>query len=356
MAISQISPRLLSALTAVDSACGQDSTPDATRLRATARGLLRGYDKRWVDQPWRTESVEQEFCQPIYNLHAQSQRITKSRTFEVAGKKDVLALCDRGDRWVVDHKTTSNEIDKPDATFWQQLAIEGQASLYLLSEHVSGKPVVGALWDVIRKPGIRPKELSKAEQKAVTSVGTYFGCKVSDETKQYVVDSGDENAELYEHRVAHECCKKPHRYFQRREVLRLEQEIVDYAQELWELATEIRQCRQTQRHLRNSGSCLMYGRPCMYLGICSGYDQPDSNKWQPRSQVHEELETLTSDGRNVLTNSRLRCFQTCRRKHYYRYELGIESTNAELPEVLFLGNIVHTGLATWWSHNQENKK
>jgi len=205
------------------------------------------------------------------------------------------------------------------------------------------------MWDAIRKPDIRPKKLTKAEQKAVTSIGTYFSREVSEETKQYVIAKGAENNELFEFRLAHDCQDRPHRYFQRREVLRLEQEMFEYANELWDLALEVRLCRQKGRHLRNSGACLTYGTPCTYLGICSGYDQPESDKWRRRKSVHEELSTLDGDGRNVLTNSRLACFQTCRRKHYYRYELGIERVDAKRSEALFLGTIVHAGLAAWWS-------
>ena len=342
----KLTDRLDTTLAAVDAACEE---PDSELPRATARGLLRGYEARWKDQTWQTESVEQEFCQPIYNLHGESKYTTRSRTFQVAGKKDVLALDSRKSRWVFDHKTSSQDIEQPDAVFWQQLAIEGQASLYLLSEHVVGKQAVGAVWDVIRKPGIRPKKLTKADQKAVTSGLGYFGQDVGEYTKQHVVREGTENPELYEYRLAHECTENPLRYFQRREVLRLEDEMIEYARELWELATEIRECRQKDRHVRNSGACLEYGTPCTYLGICSGYDTPKSDNWRSRPCVHSELDTLDGDGRNVLTNSRLRCFQTCRRKHYYRYELGIERADAKPSSALFLGTIVHAGLAKWWS-------
>ncbi len=347
--------RLNSALTAIDAACAEVQQTNGDRHQATARGLLRGYDARWGEHHgWETESVEQEFCQPIYNLSAQGKRITTSRTFRVAGKKDVLALDHQEQRWVWDHKTTSDDIEKPDSTFWQQLSIEGQASLYLLSEHLAGHKAAGAMWDAIRKPGIRPKKLSKADQKTVTSGMSYFGHQASEQTRQQVVNEPVENGELYENRLAWDCCERPNHYFQRREVLRLDGELLEYVAELWELAAEIRECRQRNRHLRNSGACLQYGSPCVYLGICSGYDNPDSAKWQWRENVHSELDTL--DGRDVLTNSRLRCFQTCRRKHYYRYELGIERVDARTSDALYLGTIVHAALAAWWSHSEPGKK
>jgi hypothetical protein len=348
--MKQITERLKTSLAAVDAACAQSTVEHTDLHRATIRGLLRGYEARWANNhQFQTESVEQEFCQPIYNLKNKSDRLSISRTFRVAGKKDVIALGGRHDRWIVDHKTTSSNIEAPDAVFWGRLPIEGQANLYLLSEHISGKAVMGAVWDVIRKPGIRPKKLTKVDQKAITSLGEYYGYQVAEQTKHFVLANGDENTELYELRVAHECEQKPHRYFQRREILRLEHEMLEYAADLWDLAAEVRTCRQTRRHLRNSGNCLRYGTPCPYLGICSGYDTPESDKWRRRETVHAELSTLDGDGRDVLTNSRLACFQECRRKHYFRYELGIERQNTKPSDALFLGTIMHVGLAAWWS-------
>ena len=94
---------------------------------------------------------------------------------------------------------------------------------------------------------------------------------------------------------------------------------------------------------------MNYGSPCVYLGICSGYDTPDSEKWQRKGNVHVELPTLQGDGRDVLTNSRIRCFQTCRRKHYYQYELGIERIDEEEREALYFGNCWHTAQEAYFN-------
>ena len=91
----------------------------------------------------------------------------------------------------------------------------------------------------------------------------------------------------------------------------------------------------------------MYGSPCKYLGICSGHDEPDSNNWQKRDLVHIELPELEGDGRDVLTNSRIRTFQTCRRKHFYQYDIGSERINEEEREALYFGSCFHAALAAW---------
>jgi hypothetical protein len=335
-----------SALAAIDEATSPDD-----KHRATARGLMRGYDARYAaDNTWRAEVVEQEFCHSIYNLRA-AKRTSTSRTFTVAGKKDVLGLDEQDRRWVFDHKTTSSDIEDPNAVYWRQLAVEGQASLYLLSEHFAGQQVAGAVWDAIRKPGIKPKKLVAKDRKIVTSLGEYFGFKVSDEAQQWALANDSENGELYEYRLTRDCLDRPGRYFQRRKIFKLDHEMQEYAHELWELTQEVLTARRTGRHLRNSGACMAYNTPCSYLGLCSGHDTPDSNNWTRRDNVHEEL-TMSEydDGKNVLTNSRLRCFQTCRRKHYYRYELGIERVVREASDALVFGTLIHKALEAWWSH------
>ena len=334
------------------------NSPD-DKSRAMARGLMRGYHARWQHEPELAISIEEEFRVKIYNFR--SKRMSTSRTFEVAGKVDVL--CKRHDKtFVMDHKTTSDDIVDPDSTYWRQLAIEGQANLYLLAQHLQGIRVDGAIWDVIKKPGIRPKKIAKADQKAILAFHKYCGFPVSAVAENHILAFGNENNELYEHRVARLTLDEPEKYFQRRPLIRLEQEISDYAMELWELARDIIDSRRRVAELaktcyaalpvRNCGSCMNYGRPCEYLGICSGHDTPGSAKWQRRDSVHSELseDTTLGNSRNVLTNSRLKVFQACKRKHYYRYELGIERADQERSEALAFGSTMHSGLEVWWSH------
>jgi len=54
--------------------------------------------------------------------------------------------------------------------------------------------------------------------------------------------------------------------------------------------------------------------------------------------------------RLVLTNSRLRAFQECIRKHQYRYNEGWRSLVAS--ESLEFGTVMHAGLEAWWKAHQ----
>lgn len=321
-------------------------TDDAQQLiRAKCRALMVGYDHRWRSSPWKAIAVEQIVESGLTNPLTNRD----SRTFTVAGKLDVIAEYE-GKRYVIDHKTTSQSVEDPASPFWRQLVVEAQPSHYMLLEWQNGRKLDGAMWDVIRKPAISPRKLgTKAERASIVAERTYYGQPVGDEYLQRIVAGEDrESIAMYEARLRADVIDRPEWYYARQCVPRLDHEMLEYAEELWDIGQEIANARKTERHYRNSGACLLYNSPCEFLGICSGHDSPDSDKWVRRQSVHEELDGLSGDGRNVLTNSRLRCFQTCRKRHFFKYELGIERFDAEEREALWFGTVLHAGLQAWW--------
>jgi hypothetical protein len=314
---------------------------------AKCRALLRGYDARWRNAGYIPESVERAMTADLYNPDTNG----KSRTFILGGKLDVVARY-LNRRVLIDHKTTSQDIADPDAPYWRQLVIEGQASHYMLLQWMHGEKCDDAVWDVIRKPQISPKKITKAEIRAVVSLGDYFGLKVSEADKQTFIAGGErETVAMYEARLANDCIKeRPEHYFARRSVPRLDGEILEYAREVWQHSQDILYARQMERlPPRNSGACMNYGTPCKFLGICSGHDTPESDRWQPKQQIHPELPPEIGGDRKLLTNSRIRTFQTCRRKHYYEYDLAIERQDEEEREALYFGTVYHIGQAAWWA-------
>jgi hypothetical protein len=331
---------------AIDMVLAQPIGDESSKLvRWKIIGLLHGYDARWLDAGYRSIFVEETLTAHLTNLKTNA----RSRTFNLAGKLDVVAELD-GRTYVIDHKTCSQDIADPDAPFWRQLAIEGQVSHYHLLGWENGIKFDGAVWDAVRKPSIAPKKLTKAEKTSAVGTGKYFGWDVSAEDKNHLQTEDREPPRMYAARLAHDCTvERPDWYFQRRPVPRLDDELAEYALELWDHGQEILHVRNTERHVRNSGACMLYNTPCQFLGICSGYDTPDSERWVKKTAVHSELPLVNGDGRDILTNSRIRCFQTCRRKHYYQYEMGIERFDAEDREALVFGSLFHLALEAWWS-------
>lgn len=311
-------------------------------VAAKCAGLLRGYAARWADAPYRIVATESVLASPLYNPATERQ----SRTFTLAGKLDVRVIDAAGRRGIFDHKTTSQDIADLNAPYWQQLAVEGQVSHYFLLEWLNQNDVDFGVWDVVRKPQISPKALSKAEVAAVLEFGRYFDFALVDEELEQFREGGRETVGMYGARLAHDCVfGRPLHYFQRREVVRLYSEMLMYTSELWGHGQDILASRKTGRHPRNSGGCFAYNTPCNFLGVCSGHDTIDSERWTEKAYVHNELPVL-GDGRGteVLTNSRIRCWQTCRQKHYFQYELGVERVDAEEKEALFFGTVFHEAL------------
>jgi hypothetical protein len=324
-----------------------DKDPTKALVAAKCVGLMRGYDARWLNAPYLIDAVESVLTADLYN--PDSQR--KSRTFTTAGKLDVRATeISTGKKVIFDHKTTSEDISDPNSPYWRQLVVEGQATHYMLLEWLNGEKVDAAVWDVIRKPGISPKALLKADVQGYRAgyargeVQQYFEYPLSADDMESVSVDGRETIRMYAARLAADCIsERPQWYFQRRTIPRLDGEVMDYARDQWDIGQDIIHARSESRHPRNSGACMLYRSPCKYLGVCSGHDTIDSEKWVKRSFVHPELPIIEIDDRGVgiLTNSRMRTFQTCKRKHFYQYEMGMDQVDAEERETLFFGNLFH---------------
>lgn len=336
---------LEAALDGLDAYLG-GSVDDAIMLvRAKIRGLLAGYDLRWRAAPYVIDEVEYAVYSDLWNPETER----KSRSFTLAGVVDVSGWCGNR-RILMDHKTTKEDVSDPAGPYWRQLVVDGQASHYMLMEWLNGRKADDAVWDVIRTPGIRPASVSKKDQEWTLREGKYFGRQLSLEAIEYLKGTGHEDLEMYEARLAHDCSEeRSQRYFQRRSVPRMDSEIHQWARELWQHSQDMLYARREDSRPRNAGACLNdYGKACRFLGICAGNDTPDSDKWRKKQQVHSELPILQGDGRDVLTQSRIRCFQTCRQKEYLSYGLGIERAEAEDVDSRYFGSAMHAALAAYF--------
>lgn len=334
-----MSVALQEALKAID---GNGADP---LLQAKAKGLMVGYDLMWRHQTYQVLGIEEYVEAPLVNVDT----ARSSRTFRLAGKIDKRVVDENMRLAFIDHKTTSDAIEDPNAGYWRQLMVESQPQHYMFIEWLRGNKVDYAIWDVIRRPSISPRKITKAERLDMVKYGTWFGaeCQPPEDDR--------ETLEMYTARLAHDCtAERPFHYFQRRTVARHDDQIHDYARELWMHAEEIRTAQAEDRHPRNSGACLLYNTPCKFLGICSGYDSHDSENWKPKAQTHNELPVPDPDA-ELLTNSRIRTFQTCRKKHQFEYLIRIERVDAEEREVIAFGSLMHQALDAWWgAQRKEN--
>lgn len=325
---------------------------DAGLTRAKLRGLLQGYDARWHSAPYEILAIEETVTADLWHPSTKG----KSRSFILAGKID-LRLKLGEDMVLMDHKTTSDDISDPSSTYWRQLAVESQLSHYWLLEWMNGRKPAYAVWDVVRKPAISPRQLSKADWSKTLQSGVYYQKVLSSASLDALQHEQRETFEMFEARLAADCTmERPAHYFQRRQIPRLDRDILDHAGELWDHSQEILQARRFDRHARNSDACLSYGSPCVYLGVCSGISEFDNGEWKQRSWRHPELPVLGGNGTEVLTSSRLKVFQNCRKRHLYQYEQGWEKVGAEDSDALYFGTLWHEALASYFRAIQQEQR
>lgn len=224
--------------------------------------LIMGYCWRWADDGLQVLATEASFGCPIINPETGK----RSRTFTLAGKIDGIIKMPDGRTLVSELKTCGEDLS-PDANYWKRLLIDPQIPTYIVGAGALGHDVSGVLYDVIRKPSIRPKIIDRKTGER-------------------------ETPEQFGERFNEDIAQRPDFYFARREFARTQNEMDEYAQELWDQAKDHAEMRRTGRWYRNSGSCLMFG-VCAYFDICAGhYDVAENGApdgFEIVNNVHPEL-------------------------------------------------------------------
>lgn len=224
---------------------------------------------------------------------------------------------------VMEHKSSSEDIGLG-SQYWAKLTLDDQISGYMVGARALGFPPDGVLYDVLRKPALRPYEKNSK--------------RVFDETP-----------EEYRDRCIDDIAKRPEYYYQRGVVVRLEDEERDAAYDTWVTADLIRLSRNASRWPRNVDACTQYNRMCDYWPVCSGQATIDDPTKYERGEPHRELDA--KHHLPLLTASSARCFRACARRYYFAYELGARAR--AVAGTLSFGRRIHAGLEAWLStgHN-----
>ena len=242
------------------SACGHDQIPDhedparGPVERQTLRHLLAGHFWRYGDDNLKFVAVEQVFKTPLINPSSGYP----SRRFALAGKIDAIVQLPDGRLAVLEYKTAGEEIG-PESDYWLRLRCDGQISQYVLGARALGYDVSTVLYDVTRKPTIRPRK--------------------------------EESPDAYGRRLLNDIGQRPDYYFARREVPRLADDLAEYRLELWQQGSALHDAQRSSRWFRNVGR--MFCGPCPYATLCLNSinvnaDAPPSG-YVVRADVHPEL-------------------------------------------------------------------
>lgn len=235
-------------------------------------------------------------------------------------------------RLVVEHKTTSSDIT-PGSTYWRKLTLDTQVSQYLGAT----EGVEGMLYDVIRKPSLRPFKATPLEAQKRTKAGTLYATQ----------RETDETPEEYAVRLRADISEGPNKYYARGIIVRLPSERIEAARDTWLVAGSIRESMRLDAWPRNPGSCDAYGRTCDYWAVCAGETTiQDDTRFRTAETPHEELPGIVHR-LPLLSNSAMSAYRACPRKYLYSYVQ--RRRPIVTPHALTFGTLIHAGLEVWWS-------
>lgn len=194
-----------------------------------------------LDQ-FQVDSVEQELTVPIVNPESGRPMLG----FEMTLRLDVLVTeKTTGELWLVEHKTTSDEIEGY-GPYWQRLAIDQQISIYLLATGA-----VGVIYDVVRKPGIR---LCGKDEQAAQAQGIL-------------------PADAFANRLGAVFAEAHDKHYQFREIRKTPDDLKEAQWDIYQQTLLLRESRKRDLYPRNPNACRSLYGTCPYLEVCVGSAQ-----------------------------------------------------------------------------------
>lgn len=251
--------------------------------------MVKAYYYRYASDPiLKYVASELAFDLPVLDPDREALPYTRN-----AGKIDGIAELPDGKLAIVEHKTTGDDIED-DAPYWDTLLMDYQLSRYFLAAQELGYDVQTIIYDVTRKPQIRPRQILKTERQRATFNKNYFGIKLDDMCPDH------ETPKMYGARLYDDMTKnRGSFYFQRREITRLVADIAAYRKEQFATARQIFAAAELSEDLgihaypRNTKSCTMFGQ-CEYFQICRGLlgnpEEAVPAGFRISEHLHEELQ------------------------------------------------------------------
>ena len=265
--------------------------------RAKAEALMIGYDARWGDDAAEALAIEVQFDAPLVN----PETGRPSRTWRLGGKIDgIIRDPVTGAVLIMEHKTATGDI-APGSDYWRRLRMDTQVSTYYLGAEALGYAVEGCMYDVIGKPALRPSQVPLVDEDGVKIVHNESGERVrtkdgkkwrqtGDAKEGYALQTREETPDEYKERILADIAENPGKYFQRGEVVRLEDEMTEARVDTWQTAQAIREAARHGHAPRNPDACVRWGRTCSYFDVCTGAASIDDPALFTRSVVaHPEL-------------------------------------------------------------------
>jgi len=228
-------------------------------MYAIASGMAEAYLKYWEDDIVKYVSREESFEFPIRNPETNGV----SRNFRAAGKIDGIVL-HKGRTCVMEHKTVGVDVSAT-SDYWRKLALDAQISMYIVGSRANGHDTSNTvIYDVARRPGIKPKLIGKGE------------------------DKHRESPEEYKARLLDDYEQRPEYYFARREVTRFPEDLQELEAELWMMQRLLSECKLNGWWPRRTTQCNSQWR-CPYLDVCRWDEEGAPDGFEIKTSMHPEL-------------------------------------------------------------------
>lgn len=223
---------------------------------ALVAAMVDGHRRRWADESLTPVASEQPFQIPLMNPETGG----KSTVWDLAGVIDRIVRLTDGRLALQEYKTTSRDFS-PGADYWVSLHMDQQLSLYVIAARELGYEIETVLYDVTRRPALRPLKATPTESRKYTKDGRLYANQ----------RDMDETSEEFAARVGEDIASRPEHYFARIEIARLDQDLDECRWELWQQQRAIREAQLAGRWYRNPGACFE-PHPCEYLSVCQNRD------------------------------------------------------------------------------------
>ncbi len=187
--------------------------------------------------------------------------------FVVAGKLDGLGVRRPTNHGVLIEGKTTNDNIAPDAQYWMRLKFNMQVLQYFDAAQKKGLEIEEVIYDVTRKPQIRPKEIQEHDKKGLVVVRDSQGERVAnsrngewkktaDKAKGEYIASHIETPAEFSDRLFNDTISRPEFYFARQPVHILESDLEMFRAQRLSIAHSIISQRGFQKGVEING-----GRP-----------------------------------------------------------------------------------------------
>tara|TARA_R110000851_G_scaffold268071_2_gene420721 strand:+ start:44134 stop:45171 length:1038 start_codon:yes stop_codon:yes gene_type:complete len=251
------------------------------------RRLFSAYAWRWANQDLKIIESERTFD---ITLDGTRRRGQIDGVIEIDGQLGNL-----------ERKTSSEDLDDG-SPFWERQRMGVQVSIYANAfTELFGKPPAFTLYDVVRKPTIRVKSITKKDTARLRAeldkdgVATYFGEQMPADEVEAALAEGRETLRFYGARLTADVGDRPDFYFARKIIPRTTKDLTDASDDVAATIWTI-EANTGMWFARNPDACATFGL-CDFFQLCSNGEYPGDDTipegFAQRGSLHPELEEAT---------------------------------------------------------------